>query len=168
MDENDFEQLALKLKNLCDDKGKEINPSKSASIIHQIGLVHTRLSPEKIALIKAVCLLNAALVRNPCDAISIKNDLLELCKHILKQANTKHQLADLIAKVKYIKSMISVMRDEANESLERMNLQQEVDKGIPEKDFQDVCQQTRINTMRRLQLRITTQYKAIMRDLSHL
>ena len=167
MDENDLEQLALKLKTLCGDKGREIDPCKSASIIHQIGLVHTRLSPEKIALIKAVGLLNAALVRNPCNASSIKYDLSELCKHILKQANAKDQSADLIAKAKYIKSMISVMRNEANKNLKNITLLQEHDKNTQEKKKLYICQQTRINTMRRLQLRITTQYKAIMRDLSH-
>ena len=167
MNKEDLRQLALKLKNLCDDKGREIDSCKSALIIHQIGLVHTTQSPDKIALIKAVGLLNAALVRNPCNASSVKNDLSDLCKHILKQANAKDQSADLIAKAKYIKSMISVMRNEANESLKNITLLQEDDKDTKEKKNFHICQQTRINTMRRLQLRITTQYKVIMRDLSH-
>ena len=77
-DNDNLKALALKLKDACDPKGQEINPSKSAKIIHQIGLEHFRRSPDKICLIKGVGLLNSAIARNPNNASDIEKDLRKI------------------------------------------------------------------------------------------
>ena len=162
--EKDLQKLALELRDICDEKGKETDPVKSASVIHQMGLVHKNQSPDKTALIKAVGLLNAALVRNPSDTFRIKSDLSDLCKHILKQANAKDQSVDLIETAHYIKTMITVMRQESNKALGKMKLMQDCCNISGQMDSYS-SQRRKINSMQRLQTRITTQYKAIMRNL---
>ena len=159
-----LQKLALELRDICDEKGKETDPVKSASVIHQMGLLHKNQSPDKTALIKAVGLLNAALVRNPSDTFRIKSDLSDLCKHILKQANAKDQSVDLIETAHYIKTMITLMRQESNKALGKMKLMQDYCNISRQMDFYS-SQRRKINSMQRLQSRITTQYKAIMRNL---
>ena len=68
---------------MCNSNGLEINPSKSAKIIHKIGLEHLKLSPDKISLIRSVGLLNSALAREPNNAPEIENDVSIVCQQIL-------------------------------------------------------------------------------------
>ena len=104
MSENEVElqeelELATKLKKtFCDKSGKETNVAKAAEIIHQIGLIYRKRSPDKISLIKSAGLLNAAILRNPPTFSQIRSDLSELCQHVLKLAKANNQNADLIKK----------------------------------------------------------------------
>ena len=105
--EEEFRLVGHMKENFCDNTGKETNPAKAAQILHQIGLIYRKKSPDKISLIKSAGLFNAAIVRNPLNVSQIKYNLSELCRHILKISNAYNQTADLIKKVK--KSKITQM-----------------------------------------------------------
>ena len=105
--------LAERLKNdYCDESGKETNPAKAAEILHQIALIYRKQSPHKISLIKCVGLLNACVIRNPANAVIIQNDICEVNRHILQQANAKIKAEDLIRKANEVKSSFQVLRNE--------------------------------------------------------
>ena len=115
--EDEF-RLARQIKDTCcDESGKETNPANAAEILHQIGLIYRKRSPDKISLIKSAGLLNAAIVRNPPNVLQIKSDLSELCRHILEQSNANNQNADLIGKSEQIKISITKLRYEVKEFL---------------------------------------------------
>ena len=116
--EDEF-RFARQMKDTCcDESGKETNPAKAAEILHQIGLIYRKRSPDKISLIKSAGLLNAAIVRNPPNVSQIKSDLSELCRHILQTAQANNQTADLIGKSEQIKSVIAELRNEVKVFLE--------------------------------------------------
>jgi len=112
----DFEEefnLAEHMKSdYCDTSGKEINPRMVAKILHQIGMIYRKNSPDKISLIKTAGLLNAAIVRNPSNVSQIKSDLSELCQHILQIAGAKNQNANLIKRAKAKKELFTSFRNE--------------------------------------------------------
>ena len=101
----------------CDESGKETNPVMAAEILHQIGLIYRKRSPDKISLIKSAGLLNAAIVRNPSNVSQIKSDLSKLCRHILQTANANNQTADLIEKSEQVKFLIIKLRYEVEKFL---------------------------------------------------
>ena len=110
-------KLAQQLKNACYESGEEIDPSKSATIIHKLGLIYRQRSPDKFSLIKSAGLLNAAIIRKPPDVSEIKQDLADLCKHILQQAEAPDQTADLIEKAEEVKSSFTQLRNEVDQFL---------------------------------------------------
>ena len=112
-----LQYLALELKKGCDSNGLEINPTKSAKIIHKIGLEHLKLSPNKISLIRNVGLLNSARARKPNNASDIENDPSNVCQHILHQANASRQTANLVQHAKQVKSQIEAMRAKTIQAL---------------------------------------------------
>ena len=78
-------ELAREMKEKhCDQSGKETDLENSAKILHKIGLIYKKRSPNKIALIKSAGLINAAIFRNPSSTLQIKSDLSKLCQHILQ------------------------------------------------------------------------------------
>ena len=83
--DDEFTLAQLRNNTCCDESGKETNPAKAAEILHQIGLIYGKRSPDKISLIKSAGLLNAAIVRNPSNVSQITSDLYVLCRHILEQ-----------------------------------------------------------------------------------
>ena len=124
MDENPDQEtelnLANRLKNkFCDDTGKETQPKRAAEIIHKLGKIYKTRSPDKISLIKSVGLFNAAIVRNPSNLSEVKNDLSDICQHILNVAHAKLQNADLMKKAREVKQLFNEMRDEVDQLLEK-------------------------------------------------
>ena len=115
--EDEF-KFAQEMKDTCcDELGKETNPAKAAEILHQIGLIYKKRSPDKISLIKSAGLLNAAIVRNPSNVSQIKSDLSDLCRHILATSTASDQTADLIEKSEQVKESITKLRNEVKEFL---------------------------------------------------
>ena len=57
-------------------------------------------------------LLNASVIRNPANAVTIQNDICEVNRHILQQANAKIKAEDLIRKANEVKSSFQVLRNE--------------------------------------------------------
>ena len=103
----------------CDDTGKETQSEKAAEIFHKLGKIYKRRSPDKMSLIKSVGLFNAAIVRNPSNLSSVKDDLSDICQHILKTANANIQNADLIKKAHEVKQLFNELRDEVDRLLEK-------------------------------------------------
>ena len=58
-------RLALKLKDLCNHKGIEIDPVASSEIFHKLGLLYFQKGCSKISLIPSVGLLNSAMHEIP-------------------------------------------------------------------------------------------------------
>ena len=112
--------LANQLKNkYCDDTGKETQPKEAAEIIHKLGKIYNRRSPDKISLIKSVGLFNAAIVRSPSNLSDVENDLADICQHILRVANANIQNADLIKKAYEVNQLFIEMRDVVDQLLEK-------------------------------------------------
>ena len=104
--------LAKEMKEkFCVKSGKETNQAKVAVLMHRIGLIYRKRSPDKISLIKSAGLLNAAIFRNPSNVSQIKSDLSDLCQHVLLTSNAKNQNADLIKQGKLVKAFMTEMRE---------------------------------------------------------
>ena len=122
--------LCQQLQIFCDENGKERNPQKSACIIHQLGRVYRKRTPDKISLIRSAILFNAALVRKPSNADEIESDLRELCSHVLRIADAQDKDADLIGKAKTMFEDVRDMREVVGKAVKSI-------KHIPEDVFED-------------------------------
>ena len=154
--------LAQQLKeNYCDNLGRETNTKKAADIFHKIGLIYRKLSPDKISLIKSTGLLNAAIFRGSSNLSKIKEDLSELCQHVLQSANAKKQDEDLIKKGKEVKRSIVELRKEV-----RTFLKTEVAKERNPKKKASNLNTEKVFAIEQLNKLIADKYKQIMVDLS--
>ena len=157
-------ELAREMKEkYCDKSGKETDVENSAKIIHQIGLIYRKRSPDKIALIKSAGLINAAIFRNPSNTTQIKSDLSELCQHILQQSNAENQSADLIKKGEEVKISITELRNEVNTNLSKVP---QIPKYATRQTVQTLNEQ-KISAIQRINKTIACKYKSIMADISH-
>ena len=156
--------LAQKIKkNYCNELGKEKEPAKAAEIIHEIGVIYRKRSPDKIALLKSVGLFNAAIVRNPSNIARIKFDLCEICQHILQIAGANHQNISLVKIAELVKIQVENLRTSINAYLkdERMDLS-----SVPtSNDFQKMMSQ-KISAFRTINKIIANKYKQIMANIS--
>ena len=157
-------RLALRLKNLfCDASGTETESEKTAEIIHQIGVVYRKRSPDKIALLKSAGLFNAAIVRNPSNIASIKSDLAEICQHLLHIAKAKNQNVDLVKKAEQVKDLAEDLRTTTdaflNDNMPYISI------NPTSKDFQKLMSQ-KISASRELNNTIADKYKQIMAEIS--
>ena len=157
-------RLAQKLKNLCcDASGTETDPKKAAEILHQIGIIYRKRSPDKIAFLKSAGLFNAVIVRNSSNIASIKFDLAEICQHVLQTANAKNQNVDLVKKAEQVKALGEDLRTTTDAFL---------NKNMPHKsmsptsnDFPKHMSQN-ISASRKVNKTIADKYKQIMVDTS--
>ena len=62
--DNQENKLKQQMKQLCDMQGREMDKTKSASVLHKLGLLYQTKSPHKISLIQSAALLNAAIARD--------------------------------------------------------------------------------------------------------
>ena len=157
-------RLAQRLKILCcDASGTETDKKKAAEVIHQIGVIYRKRSPDKIALLKSAGLFNAAIVRNPSNIISIESDLAEICQHILQLAKVKNQNVDLVKKAQQVKDLAEDLRTTTDAFLNK-NMPN-ISINPTSKDFQKLMSQ-KISTSRELNKTIADKYKQIMADIS--
>ena len=105
--------------NCCDASGKETDPAKAAAIIHKLGIVYRKKSPDKIALIKSAGLFNAAILRKSSHLPQIKSDLYEICQHILQLSKANNQSVCLVNKADQFTVQIGNLRTEVEKFLER-------------------------------------------------
>ena len=156
--------LAQKLKNLCCDASKtETDSEKAAEIIHQIGLIYRKRSPDKIALLKSAGLFNAAIVRNPSNIVGIKSDLAEICQHVLQIAKAKNHNVDLVKKAEQVKAVAEDLRTTTDAFLKKnMPI---ISINPTAKDFQKLISE-KISASRELNKTIACKYKQIMADIS--
>ena len=155
-------QLALKLKLICDENGKELDTQKSAIIFYQLAKVYETRSPDLFSLIKSAALYNAAIARSPGNEKDIVTVLKNLCKHILLQAEAKKQDADLIEKAKEVKQAVMKMRDKAKQSLSEIESISDDVQGTME----ELLEKVRIKNIEQIQHQITKDYISIMADVA--
>ena len=156
-------KLARELKSTCDDKGKELNPSNSAKIIYQLGLLYRDRASDKFSLIKCVGLLNAAIARKPSNAKQIKNDLSKVCKQVLKHAKAKNQNANLLKKSGQVKREFNVLRSKVKAQMETFTCELQKDATVI--DDQKMIEEKRISGMKDIQQKIADEYLRIMSNL---
>ena len=159
-------KLVQQLKDVCDDSGKEINSSKSATIIHELGLIYRQRSPDKFSLIKSAGLLNAAIIRKPPNVSEIKQGLADLCKHILQQAEAADQTADLIEKADEVKSSFNQLRDEVDQFLSNSkSTENKVSNESAQNQLTVNFEENKISNIQFIQAKITDTYMKTMANL---
>ena len=154
--------LAQELKTLCDENGKETNVQASAELLHQLGQVYQRRSPDMFSIIRSAALYNAALARNPPNKQTVLSDLEYLCSHILSLAGARNNAAQLITQANRIKQVISVMRQKVKQRLMEI-------KSIPlnaNGEELRFLEADKLLFVEDLQYQLTKDYKSIMADLA--
>ena len=167
--ENPKEQTESNLAKLmkskyCDNTGKEIQPQKAAEIIHELGKLYRRRSPDKLSLIKSVGLFNAAIVRNPSNLTEVKKDLFEICQHVLTMANAKVQNADLVNKAHEIKQSFNKLRNKVAQLLDNLEIQ-EISRCTPQARNNKQLTTNKISSVQQINQIIARKYKQIMAGL---
>ena len=157
--------LANLMKNkYCDDTGKETQPKNAAEIIHELGKIYRRRSPDKLSLIKSVGLFNAAIVRKPLNLSKVKHDLSEICQHILNIANAKVQNQDLAKKSLEVKQLFNQLRNEVDQLLDNLEIQKKSTITTQARN-KDQLTTNKIFLVQKLNQLIACKYKQIMADL---
>ena len=157
--------LIKKLKQICDKKGREVDPLKSAPILHQLGEVYYlrgKQDSDPICLIQSAGLYNAAIVRSPNNQYEIEQDLEQLCKLVLSKAGAKHQNADLIEQANIVKGQFEILREHVKQQL---RLIPRIPESASESETNKM-EEDKITLVRNLQTHITQSYTEIMADLA--
>ena len=158
-------RLAEKLKrDYCDQSGKETNPAKAAEILLKIGLIYRKRSPDKIALIKCVGLLNASIIRNPFNVYKVRSELFEVCGHILQQANAKIESLDFVKKAVEVKNSFNELRSKVK-TLLRSSAAAKIPADAKNENL-FVLETNKISAIQHINNFIANKYKQIMADLS--
>ena len=164
LQEEEF-RLARQMKEkYCNNSGKETNPKKAAKILHRIGLIYRKRSPDKTSLIKSAGLLNAAIFRNSPNVSQIKSDLSSLCRHVLEISKANKQTADLIEKSEQVKILITKLRNEANKFLK--SKVPKFSKNFTTSESTKKKKEEKISAIRELNKLVAGRYKQIMVELS--
>ena len=150
-------------KNCCDESGKEIYSARAAELLHKIGLVYRRRSPNKIALIKSVGLFNAAIVRKPSNLTQVKSDLVQTCQHVLQEAKAVNQNANLIEKANQVKALINQLRCKIDGLVSK--LVPKIFVNSTREEFQKLVS-NKVLAIQQINETTTVKYKQIMADLS--
>ena len=165
--ENNFEEefnLARQMQAIfCNESGKETNAAEAGAILHKIGRVYRKRSPDKISIIKSVGLFNAAIFRNPSNITQVQSDLSEICQHTLQQAKAQMQDADLVKKADQIKLSIQELRNNVE-----VFLKNSVPK-IPETSKKAILkelQSRKISAIKLINNVIASAYTHVMADLA--
>ena len=162
---SDKEEDALveKLKKLCDKNGKELKPTKSAAIFHQLAKVYQKRRPEPIThrmicLVKSAALFNAAVVRSD-DSQDFENDLKDFCTQILHEAGAKQKDADLIKQANIVAAEIQKMRNKVEKTLNELS---NIPNGISNEQQKNELEAEKIMEAELLLKGIARDYKHIM------
>ena len=147
------------LRLFCDGQGREIHPVETARLLHRLGKLYRQRSPDKLSLLQSAALFNAAIVRNPGNAEEVRNDLKELCFHVLKLSKAQHPNEDLIEAAKCLSEKVKEMRENALLELQNAPLRSSFDSL---KDYE--LQKTEF--VQNLQNHITSDYVELMKSVS--
>ena len=175
--------LADELKRNCDNDGKELDPALSAPILHKLGKIYHKRSPDDIlSYIRSAVLFNAAIVRSPEEnKPAIESDLQLLCSNILTRAGAKNNNIDLIKKAKELKTKIAVMRNHVEYELKQllpveMNLHGLMNSNSAKdlsqfqilvlKEQMREIEKNKIVFIKKLQASLTAKYRRIMKNLA--
>ena len=157
--END---LARDLKHLCDKNGKETNAPASALLLHKLGQIYQKRSPDMFSLIRSATLYNAALLRNPPNKQAVEDDFRNLCSHVLSLAGATNQTAELTQQAQIAKLAVLEMRESAKQKLNEI-------KPIPENASEEELyslEKSKYLFVQNLQNQITDNYLTIMQTLA--
>ena len=152
------DDLANKLKQICDQDGNEKAPKQSAEIFHKLSQIYFERNI-MVSLIRSATLLNAAITRKPSNIQEIKNDLNKLCFCVLKQAGAKQLDSDLIAAAAKVKEKVKVMRNEVKQDLDSLKLSETIN------ETNEEIENAKTETIRNLQNKIATDYIHIMAEI---
>ena len=154
--------LSKELKSLCDENGKEINPPASALLLHKLGEIYKKRSPNMFSLIRSAVLYNAALLRNPPNKQVVEKDLQNLCWHILSLARAADQTVQLTHQAEIVKQEVLEMRKEGAQSLNEIKTIPENVRGVK----LHFLEKRKTVSIKNLQYRITERYTKIMKNLA--
>ena len=151
------DKLASQLKSMCDENGKETNLQCTSSVLHKLAQIYSKRNPDKINYIQCAALYNAAIARLNQNKEEIENQLVEFCKKILKQANSKQPNEDFVLAAKTMKKKLIMLRVDVQSQLNLIG-----------NDIESLesLEQDKIKQIRDLQDKITIDYIKIMADLS--
>ena len=161
LDDDELE-LSEQLKLLCDKNGREIDPKKSAQILHKLGKVYRSRTPDLFSLIRSAALFNAAIVRSPRNSRRIKMDLRLLCKHVLTIAGAANKNADLIQQAAKMKKDVLHLRKFLRKELKNII-------PIPEHTEDDKINSLELDRtakVQRLQEKVASNYTEIMANIA--
>ena len=158
---NPESKLAFDLFFLCQPNNKEKDLFKTAVIFHKLGVLYNQKSPDKIALIRAAALFNAARCRSYNMFEKSTQRLHALGTHIQTLAKV-NQKEDLVAVADDIAERISVMRTNVKKALEFIK---QIPKNL-EKNALRNCEEEKIKAVRNIQHFVTQKYLNIMAHLS--
>ena len=166
-DQAEEESLAGQLKQICSQKGQELNPTKSAEIFHKLAKVYEKRRPEvvtdrMICLIKSAALFNAAIARKPDNMQEIKNDLKDFCTNILREANAYQKHANLLERTNSVAKAIATMRKEVKEQLRKL---QKIPDNIEPNEQESLENRKAAVAEQQLNF-LTNKYKNIMADIA--
>ena len=122
--------LSQKLRDMCNEKGEELEPKQTAKVLHSLGKVYRQRSPNKLDLIRSVILFNAALVRNSDNKEEIGRDLKEVCDHVFELSKKKCTNTDLINAASSLKQKIQGYRSKVIQSLESNDFSENIQKNV--------------------------------------
>ena len=160
--------LAVQLRKICDQNGKEFNSAKSAPLLHELGRIYHekgRTGHDKISMIQSAALYNAAILRSSNNETlkqTIQKDLFSLCRLILIEARANNQSSDLVEHSIEAKAAIEHMRSKVMEQLSTII-------PIPDsvsKDQLYCLEKQKIQSIRNLQVQIFNNYRQAMADLA--
>ena len=163
LDEKEYRLAKTLRDNYCNKSGKETDEAKAGKVLHKIGQIYRKRSPDKISIIKSAGLFNAAIARNSNDISQIQFDLSEICKHILQLANANNQNADLVEKANEVKTSLNKLRKEVKHFL-KTSIQQISEKN--EVEDLNKLKITKISAIQKINKTIANQYKQVMAELA--
>ena len=162
---DDEKQLIIQLKQVCDDKGQEIDVAKSKQIFHQLGKLYylkSKRTPKLITLIQSAALFNAAIARSTNNVQEIEHDLQQLCNYVLVKSGAQDQNADLINHAKCVKKKFEKLRLIVKEKLKTVP---QITKPASKYEI-EILEKQKVISIRQLQNYITDCYTKIMADLA--
>ena len=152
------DDLANKLKQICDKDGNEEAPQESAKIFYKLSEIYFKRNT-MVSLIRSATLLNAAIIRKPSNMQKIKNRLRKLCFFVLKEADAKQLDADLIGFAAKAEEKIKTMRNAVNQELDSLKISEVINKTKEE------IENIKIKILKDLQEKISRDYKHIMAEI---
>ena len=152
------DDLANKLKQICDKDGNELAKQESAEIFYKLSEIYFKRNT-MVSLIRSVTLLNAAIARKPNNMQKIKNRLRKFCFFVLEEAGAKQLDADLIGIAAKAAEKIKTMRNAVNQELDSLKISEAIDKTKEE------IENIKIKILKDLQEKISRDYKHIMAEI---
>ena len=153
--------LAVMLKAICDENGKEIDIINSARILHEFGNLYCKKSPDKVSLIRSAVFYNAALARQPRNH-EFEERLKDLCSKILRLAGAQQQDTDLLNLSKNVQHKVAEMRRNLKDQLKQLKV---IPVGLP-LNVLDELKKEKVLVIKAIQKHLTKDYTNIMKYIS--